>query len=289
MSPMNPDITIIVSSCDAYADCWDPFFQLFARYWPRVTAPVILITDTKDYASPQMGMRTFRAAEGQGSRRHPWAWNLRRCLESLDTGLILYLQEDYFLNAPVDANQIMEFADHMVERSWTHESTMHIGLCPRGSHGPFHLTEYPLLWEVDRQARYRFSLQPGLWSRQELLRLLKPGDTAWDFEEKSHKRARRMPGRVLTVNRHIFHPGGRLIYPLDPGGGIFRGKWIRESVVDLFSKHGIEMDFSRRGFFDEASPDSKPLPFGPRVRNAIRGRGMLLVNRINEAIDYFRS
>jgi hypothetical protein len=287
---MKPDITIIVSSCDAYADCWDPFFQLFARYWPGAAAPVILITDEMDYASSQVEVRTFRAAEGQGGRRYRWGWNLKRCLKSIDTPLVLYLQDDYFLRAPVDENQIMEFAGYLAGRSWTHESTMCIGLCPRSSHGPFHLTEYPLLWEVDRQARYRFSLQPCLWNREELLRQIHPSDTAWDFEEKSHWRARRAQSRVLTVNRHIFRPDGRLIYPFDPGGGIIRGRWERDNVVELFKENGIQMDFSRRGFADEA-PVHPPMPlaFGTRVCNAIHWHGTQLINRINKTIDHFRS
>lgn len=105
--PKNPDITIIVSSCDAYADCWEPFFKLFARYWPDVPAQVILITDAADYECPHMAVTTFRAAENQDDRRRRWGWNLKRCLESLNTQLILYLQEDYFLSAPVDQNQII--------------------------------------------------------------------------------------------------------------------------------------------------------------------------------------
>jgi len=178
---MSPDFTIIVSSCDAYSDCWDPFFKLFASYWPNTLAQVVLITDEKDYQCPYMEVKVFRAAVGQGCRRQTWGWNLMRCLESLNTDVILYLQEDFFLTAPVDEDMIKEFAGYISKMSWTHQSTMHIGLCARSSHGPFHLTEYPLLWEVDRKARYRFSLQPGLWKREALLKYLKPLDTAWDF------------------------------------------------------------------------------------------------------------
>jgi hypothetical protein len=210
-------------------------------------------------------------------------------LESLDTELILYLQEDFFLTAPVDGGMIEEFAAYIAEMSWTHEFTMHIGLCPRSSHGPFHLTEHPLLWEVDRQARYRFSLQPGLWKRQELLKYIRPNDTPWEFEETSHLRGSRTRSRVLTVNRHIFRLDGRQIYPFDPHGGIVRGKWVRGSVVDLFKQHGIAVDFSRKGFVDEVpAKTSAPLTFGVRVRNALRWHRLRLLERINEAIDCFR-
>jgi len=285
---MKADCTIIVSSCDAYADCWEPFFQLLARYWPGLNAPIILITDEMDYACSHVNVKTFRAAKGQYGRRRPWGWNLRHCLESLDDDLILYLQEDFFLTGPVDDSLIEEFAGYMTEMSWTHEFTMHIGLCPRSSHGPFHVTENPLLWEVGNDARYRFSLQPGLWKRKELLNYIKTSDTAWAFEEVSHIRARRTPERVLTVNRHVFHPGGKIIYPFDPHGGIVRGKWVRGSVVDLFKQHGIEADFSQRGFSDEMPAKISASSFPHRIHNAIHWRWLRLKGQINESLDRFR-
>jgi hypothetical protein len=287
---MKLDLTILVSSTDAYADCYEPFFRLFARYWPGLTAPVVLITEEKNYVCPYRDVTVFRTAEGHGSRQPTWGWNLRRCLESLDTELVLYLGVDSFLTAPVDDGIIEEFAGYMTETSWTHEFTMHIGLCPRSSHGPLHLTEYPLLWEVDRQARYRFSLVPGLWNRKDFLRYVRASDNPWQFEESSHIRARRTPKRVLTVNRHVFRPDGKLIYPFSaPAGGLIRGKWDRGSVVGLFEQHGIKVDFSQRGFADEAAAkEPAPLTFGVRVRDALRRRRLRLIGAINEAIDRFR-
>jgi hypothetical protein len=139
---------------------------------------------------------------------------------------------------------------------------------------------------VGRDARYRFSLLPGLWKRQDLLTYIMRNDTAWTFEETSHLRGRRTRSRVLTVNRHVFRTDGRQIYPFDPHGGIVRGKWVRGSVVDLFKQHGIEVDFSRRGFFDEAPARTcPPLTFSRRIYNGICWR---VKARINEAIDRFR-
>jgi len=286
---MKFNITIIVSSCDAYSDCWDPFFKLLVLYWPNISAQVVLVTDEKDYQCSYMDVKVFRAAVGQGGRRQTWGWNLMRCLESLNTDVILYLQEDFFLTAPVDEDMIKEFAGYISKMSWTHQSTMHIGLCARSSHGPFHLTEYPLLWEVDRNARYRFSLQPGLWKREALLKYLKPSDTAWNFEETSHLRARRTPDRILTINRHVFNLDSKQIYPFDPHGGIVRGKWVRNSVVDLFQKHEIKVDFCRRGFFDEVPvKELLQLTFLRRIGSSVKRRSILFQDRINEVIDSFR-
>lgn len=218
------DMTIIVSSCDAYSDCWEPFFKLFEIFWPDCPYPIMLISERKCYEGSYAKVQSFPALSVSGKKKLEWGGRMIECLQRLDSKVVLYLQEDFFLKDKVDQKIIAEFADFMSERSWTHESTMHVGLNPRSSHGPFHLTEHPMLWEVDRQARYRFSLLPGLWMRLDFLKYLKSKDSAWNFEETSHVRGRRTPNRILTVNRHVFRLDGKQIYPFDPHGGIVRGR-----------------------------------------------------------------
>jgi hypothetical protein len=38
MMSANPHFTVLVNSCDAFEDCWQPFFQLFSRCWPACDA-----------------------------------------------------------------------------------------------------------------------------------------------------------------------------------------------------------------------------------------------------------
>ena len=247
----NQDVTIVVSSCDAYSDCWDAFFTLFDAYWPDCPYPVVLVSETKLYDGGNDRIRSFLACKESGKRSLAWGGCMIECLRRLESKVVLYLQEDHFLQGRVDQDLVAEFASFVAEMSWTHETTMHIGLCPRSSHGPFHLTEHPLLWEVDRLARYRFSLQPGLWNREKLLQFLRYHDSPWDFEESSHIRGRRARSRVLTLNRHVFGPQGRQVYPFDPGGGIVQGKWVRAHVEELFRSHGIKVDFARRGCLED--------------------------------------
>lgn len=282
---MPHDVTIVVSSCDAYSDCWDPFFKLFETYWPDCPYPVVLVSDTLSYQGESKRVKTFAACKESGRAKLAWGGCMIECLRRLSSPTIIYLQEDHFLERAVNQDQVVEFADFISKMSWTHERTMHIGLCPRSSHGPFHLTEHPLLWEVDRQARYRFSLQPGLWNREDLLQFLRYRDSPWLFEETSHIRGRRVPNRVLTLNRHVFGPQGRLVYPFEPGGGIVQGKWVRASVAGLFQQHGIDVDLSLRGCREDDAASACRAPF---LRDRLQLRLDGLRGRINEVIDRFR-
>ena len=43
-------VTLLVNSCDAYADLWQPFFTLLKRYFVPLPAEILLNTETKDFA-----------------------------------------------------------------------------------------------------------------------------------------------------------------------------------------------------------------------------------------------
>ena len=51
--------SVLVPSCDAYADLWIPFFALFWRYWSDCPFPVYLGTNPVDGAS---GLALLHAA-----------------------------------------------------------------------------------------------------------------------------------------------------------------------------------------------------------------------------------
>ena len=43
----NTDCTILVCSCDKYADLLDPFAVLWQKYWPDCPFETVLVTETK--------------------------------------------------------------------------------------------------------------------------------------------------------------------------------------------------------------------------------------------------
>ncbi len=273
--------TILVNSTDSFQDCWVPFFTLFREYWPDCPYRVVLNTEVKDFSFPGIDITASKVCEGSTSDKPmPWGRCLRQCLDMIDTEIILYMQEDYFLKAAVDSQQVDELVRLMSDRSWTHQTCGHIGLTHFGSWSPFHLTEYPLLWEIDQHAAYRVSLQAGLWKKSSLRTYVRGGDTPWEFEHIGSIRAQRVRERFLTVSRHVISPEGRQIIPYTHTG-IIRGKWNRDAVEDLFARHEIDVDFSTRGFFVPDVPRPKG-SLGRRVSNKIRGV-------VCDAIDSLRS
>src|SRR5688572_20936347 len=103
---MNSLYSIVVNTTDSFEDCWQPFFKLFDKYWAGSKPSIFLNTETKDFSYSGLDITCSKVAGSNPTSRIAWGECLLRCLEKIDTEMILYLQEDYFINAPVRVDQI---------------------------------------------------------------------------------------------------------------------------------------------------------------------------------------
>ena len=238
------DLTILVNSTEGYADCWEPFFTLFEAYWPGCRHEIVLNTETTDYTHPRLNVRSSRTWPDPSAPRPTWGESMQRCLEGISAPVVLYLQEDYFLNAPVLATEVERFARIMID-----EKRPHVLLRELGGHRYDPLAEHPELWRIPGRSAYLVSLQAGLWLRSSLLELLRPTENPWQFERRGTLRARRAGMEFLCPDLERWEWAGSPVIPYEPTG-IVRGRWFAPAVVDLFAAHGLAVDFSKRGFYE---------------------------------------
>ena len=237
---MHPAYTVVINTSDSYDDCWDPFFLLFRRYWPDCAARVLLNTERKVFADPT-GQVESSQVQKPTEGRLTWGECLLRCLSTVHTPLVLYMQEDYFLDARVDTVRL----DALVSRMMADPTIRQIGLTAFGALGPFRPTDDPSLWEVGERSRYRTSLQAALWRTDTMRSYLRPDENGWMFEIFGSRRSWRRDERFLTVNRDAERHRRVLPYEFT---GIVKGQW-EATVPAFFAREGIAVDFSRRGFF----------------------------------------
>ena len=241
---------LLVSSCDAYSDCWLPFFTLLARYWSSNSRLIYLNTETKPFSFPELAISCPVTGLGS-SKRLPWSARLLRCLDVIPCRYVLYLQEDYFLRDAVDVPRL----DSLVSLMHRH-GISHIGLERGLTARPGPKSDYPFLSYIAPRAEYRISAQAGLWDVAALRSYLRRHETVWEFEWYGTRRAWRRPDSFLYVDLDYEETFGKKIFPYDPTG-VVDGRWVREVVEDLFATHGIEIDYSVRGFHDPSAPPAK--------------------------------
>lgn len=231
-------VTLLVNSSDGFNDCWEPYFSFLKTYWPEMDWPVLLNTETAEFTNPSFDITSSKVALGEESRLS-WSECLIRAIVQVRTPIILYMQEDYFLNRKVDDAKVREAVQLMLEN----EEVAHIGLTKHGSHGPFAKSHHKGFGVIPRKARYRISTQAGLWRPQSLMSYLRSPENGWMFEIYGTWRAQKDDSLFLTAS---FDEAPA---PIDyVHTGIIKGQW-HEAMPAQFALHGVPMCFDERGIY----------------------------------------
>jgi hypothetical protein len=215
------DCTVLVSSCDRYADLWDPYFYLLRLHWPDCPFPVALITESKH--SPIPDVRPLCLGNGLD-----WSTLLLNALNSVDTPYVLLTLEDFFLRRSVDTAGVMSLYHEMRRKS-----LRMLRLIPRP--GPTNVMDNVEYGGIAVDAPFKVSTQAAFWHTETLRQLLVPGETAWQFEINGSLRSAEFEGfvavwkEVLPYHHHV----------------IERGKWFPWDYWK-FSRMNIGVDPSAR-------------------------------------------
>jgi hypothetical protein len=246
-----PAYTIFVNSTDSFEDTWVPFFHLLADFWPD-PGTVVLNTETQAYVDPRVDVVATQIARA-GEGRIPWGECVIRALNHIPTETFIYLQDDYFLRAPV-MHDVIEEAVRIVAA----EGLDCLRLLECGGTGPFEPTGYPWLCSLAQHARYRLSMQAAIWTKTGIRKYLRSHESGWELEVWGSKRAARIPGRIWAVDRSVYSEEREQVVPYVPTG-IVKGQWLREAVEELFAEHGLDVDFSVRGWLPAEGPHTSTL------------------------------
>lgn len=229
---MDTKLAVIISSCDAYSDAWQPFFTLFFRYWTDFPYQLYLVTESKQYDDERVKTLTISDTS--------WATRLKEALRIVPQSYILYMQEDYFLTKTVNTQQIQELFSIL-----EHEQAGSMRIYPDPPpNQPF--KGYREVGIVKPGTPYRLSLQATLWNKEILQKLLVPGDNPWNTEHEGSKRSNELPHVFLSVKRNPFWK--KTVSPVFEYicTGISKRLWTWDAIY-LFQREAISADFSHRG------------------------------------------
>lgn len=239
-------IAVLVSSCDGFLDAWRPFAFFFRKFWAECPFPVYLIVNQLRVRSSFI--RPIAVGEDRG-----WASNIKAALTQIDASHLLYLQEDYFLSAPVRSAQLSAdldyaFANNVDAFCLRSRSELEAKFQP--------LTERFGIVPADSNGRTRCQLT--LWKRDALLSVLRDGETAWEMEARGSERTREM--KMLSYSTRQDAPVPYLM------SAIVRGLWTREALA-MCGKAGLEIRPHFRGAYS-------PNRLLQRLRRAQTRRGL---------------
>lgn len=239
---MDKNFSILVNSSDGYEDCWVPYFHLLKKYWPSCQSNIYLNTESKNWVSFDYPDLICTQVERASKKHLTWSECLLAALDKIETPLVLYFQEDYFIHQPVRHEQIQKASDYMLQ----HPDISHVALSKHCSYGPYGDHVEPWLQVIPQKARYRISTQAGLWRVDALRSYLNPVENGWMFEIFGTWRAHKRQDTFLSAKWDAAG-GGPVIDYLHTG--IIKGKWLKD-IQYVFADNNIQIDFQKRGFYE---------------------------------------
>jgi len=221
LNDLKSSVAILVSSCDAFFDAWRPFHAFFDKFWTDCPLEIFLLTN-------ELEIRSLSFASIAVGPDGGWSTNLLRALEQISHPYLLYFQEDYFLTAPVKIGQLArDFAEAMEDGADS--------LCfrARSEPDPGFKPLNDRFGVVPLNSDGRTRCQVTLWKKSALQEILRPGETAWNFEARGSARTQVM--QILSYRRRENTPIPYLM------SAISRGFWMPEAIA-LCHAHRVTID-----------------------------------------------
>lgn len=196
-------VAVLVVSCDNYSDLWDPFFNLFKRFWSDCPFKIYLLNNHKSLDVP--GVTTISVGDDVS-----WSDNLLQGLQQIPEEYILLWIDDLFLLDKVKTDELLNVCSKFAEIGGNQirlKSTIQ-------PNKPFN----ELFGLASVGTIYRTSTVMSLWRKEVLKDLLKPGENAWQFETLGTVRSDIYDGFYATWNDCF-----TII------NGVIKGKWQRNA------------------------------------------------------------
>jgi len=190
------NLTILVSSCDKYSSLWDPFFVSLFKEWPSLmqenrNVPIFLIANSKKFSNPRV--KTINIPH-----EISWSDNMISAVDQVETKYVMIALDDYWLNAPVNEQRLLEIYTEMQKED---AAMLQVSLNDdRWQQGVKHPSVPGLLYS-DKFKHFKASLQLAIWDKEALKCLLRPGESAWDFELSGTARSHGYPKTFLNLSQ----------------------------------------------------------------------------------------
>ena len=221
-------VTVFVSTLDQWSAVWPGFIHGMREYWPDCSWPVVFSTEEKDTGFGQ---------SLKIGREEQWGARNRRALQQIESPIILFMIDDFWLCDPVDTEKLVDFSDVVRDGSANYIALAygHKEL----SDGDFN---HDLFYRGVKDY-YRLALQASLWNKETLISLLDDDATPWAFEQAGQARSIERGLLCLATKEWRFLKYVERNIPEWEGGIVMRGKW-QPDAMKYAQREGLIFDFS---------------------------------------------
>jgi hypothetical protein len=238
ISDLPGKLTIVVCSCDAYEDLWDPFFKLLKKYWQPMNLHIILNTESKDYQYSGLDIECVHLSRPNCS----YGERMYHVLNEVKTEYCFLLMDDYFIRENVKLTQVCQIIDWM-----DRDKNIAMFNCDaRKLYAEWEPDKYPGFRRVPWGAMYTLNMQAGIWRIKTMKKYWAHKISPWEWELVCNALTSYHLKDKFYISRS-FEDSFCKYRPCQAWWGVADGKWISDDVVPLFEKEGIDIDLTKRG------------------------------------------
>ncbi|NJK97259.1 MAG: hypothetical protein HC905_22240 [Bacteroidales bacterium] len=218
------NIALVIVSCDKYSDLWEPYIYFFKKHWQDCSFDKYFLTNHLE--SPDPDFKALKVYEDVS-----WSDNLTRAINMLDVNYeyVMLFLEDLILSEKVN-NLLLNFTiEDFIKRNGNYIKLI------KNQNATKKTSSY--LSEIPKESLYRTTSVFALWKKETLLKLLKPGENAWEFERNGSIRSDSYFGFYICNNSIFNHKHlvikGKLL--LDAKRWICKNGYTKPIERDKFS------------------------------------------------------
>lgn len=167
-------ISVLIGTCDKYEPIWKNFQICFNKTWVHETNN-IFVTESKTV--PQYTNTKFASIQ---SSKSTWALRMLDGLSACNTDYIFFILDDYLFTYSYSKQDLLDYLSFMEAYSINR-----LQISPSGfqSYKSIHGIDKKYL-QIPNYSLYGISLQPSIWRKDYILKMLLPEYSPWDFEIK---------------------------------------------------------------------------------------------------------
>lgn len=222
------DMAIVINGYDGCKDLWDHYFELLNTYWPDRSFPVYLVNNE---LRPEYDNVSILNCGPDAD----WSQKVKVALDRIDAQYICLLLEDFFTGSKIDNEEIVSIVRFIKEENIRYYKLKNLSKIKSS-----HYKGIQHLYTIPENMEYGISLQPAVWERNFLAKLVGSGNyNAWQFEfariaEAKNGSKNAMEGCVYD-NRNIL----KIVH------GVVQKKYL-PTAVKYFEKQNYHFDTSVR-------------------------------------------
>lgn len=208
---------IMITSCDAYSDCWGPMIHSLDKYWPDCTFPRYIITNYKEEQLPNTTIVKI------GDDKRSWCTLAKKGLEAIDCDCIIFFQDDYWLSHKINNCAIQKHLEYFEDQNLDYLKLDKDFLRDELRIGETDYCKNP----IDK--RYTLNTAIAIWRKSTMLRVLVDGWSGWKYERNivPYLKEKGIVLKSQSLHSSVLDTKG--IYDMDEGA-IYRGRWTNAAV-----------------------------------------------------------